>query len=185
MSAWKILFKSTFRSGTYSKTCVAALCTPENVDAAMQQRDGNKRDDSTVLESLKALVPGDCHCLSVDAMNTALIVPWPFNQMVARGFWTWLAMPSAAKWPQCSATPIVVLWRRFELSDIEPRDVIDAGEGGVEAAAADAANLLQPRMFQELADYIRDRATVLEAASEDSRVVCRCDLGRSSRRRHV
>ena len=86
MSAWKILFKSTFRSGTYSKTCVAALCTPENINAAMQQRDGNKRDDSTVLESLKALVPGDCHCLSVDAMNTALIIPWPFNQMVARGF---------------------------------------------------------------------------------------------------
>lgn len=70
---------------------------------------------------------------------------------------------NSSKWPHCSAIQIISLWRKYELSDNEPRNVVDNSAAHPE----DDADLLQPQMFQQLADYIRDRAGVLTQAADD------------------
>jgi hypothetical protein len=111
------------------------------------------------------MVPEDANCLSVDDMNTALILPWPFVHLIARGRWQWIAMPSAGRWPQCTALRIVTLWRRFEIADDEPNNLINDEDGN--ALEAEAGALFQPRVFQQIADYLRDRVGVLETSAID------------------
>ena len=60
---------------------------------------------------------------------------------------------------------IVKLWRRFELADDEPDNLIN--DEGVSVLAAENENLFQPQVFQQVADYLRDRAEVLEASAID------------------
>ena len=162
----KKIYNKCFRSGNYSKSCVAALTTPQNAVSALATRDASDcKGELTVLEALRRMVPEDANCLSVDDMNTALILPWPFVHLIARGRWQWIAMPSAGRWPQCTALRIVTLWRRFEIADNEPNNLINDEDGN--ALEAEAGALFQPRVFQQIADYLRDRVGVLETSAID------------------
>ena len=58
---------------------------------------------------------------------------------------------------------VVTLWRRFELADQEPANVVDEGEGDVDdgAKAEAEADVFQAQMFQQLADFLRNRVDVI------------------------
>ena len=137
---------------------MAAVLTEQNRREVLESRDAHDpRGEATLAESLRLLGTG-MDCLSVDDMDTAVIIPWPFNHLMARGKWLWISMPIASRWPKvCSAMPVVRLWRRFELTDCEPESIIDDG-GNHDVENAD---LLQPRMFQDLADFLRDRSHII------------------------
>ena len=141
--------------------------TPENAAEVFAQRDANSADGtSTVLESLERAVPNGQHCLPPRDTDTALILAWPFIHCVARGRWKWLALQSFSRWPTgCSAMAVVRLWRRFELCDMEPNSVGDDGEEP--ERQQDDAHLFQPRMFQELADYLRENRPLIEQGALD------------------
>ena len=146
---------------------MAAIVTPENAAEVFGQRDANDNEGGrTVLEALERAVPDGQHCLIPRDSDTALLLPWPFIHCVARGCWKWLALQAFSKRPTlCSAMPVIKRWRRFELCDMEPNDV---GDDGVEPEQQqDDANLFQARMFQELADYLRESRPLLEQGALD------------------
>ena len=67
-----------------------------------------------------------------------------------------IALPTSSRWPKCTASPIVALWRRYSLSDHEPIDLLDQGNN-----KDGEADLFQPRMFQQVAAFLRDRVELL------------------------
>jgi hypothetical protein len=149
------------------------VLTPENIAAALAERDANDPRGELSLEgALQRLI--DSHggsCLPLAEMDTALLLPWPFVHLIARGRWQWIALLASSKWPTaCSARNVVSLWRRYELADNEPRFALDDDQQR-DLAEADG-DLFQPQLFQELADYLRDRApdlASLPSASADDR----------------
>ena len=135
--------------------------TPENVAEVHGTRDA-RDSEFHILESLQRFVPVGEQCLPLGESNTALILPWPFVHCITRSKWGWIAMQASARWPKvCCAIPIVSRWRRFELANNEP----DAGVGEVDLQ--DESRLFVPRMYQDLADYLRDRVGILQAGATD------------------
>ena len=137
---------------------MAAVVTDQTRGAVFTTRDAN--GEGTVEETFKRLAPGG-NFMSVDAMNTALILPWPFNHLLARGKWQSISLLISSRWPRgCSIMPVVQFWRRFELADVEPDAVVEDVDEDAEA------NLIQPQMFQNLADFLRDRADLIARGAD-------------------
>ena len=109
-------------------------------------------------------------------MDTAVMLPWPIAPLVARGSWQHLAIMPSHRWPRsCMAAKHVRAWRFSSVVDDELGAEEEAWQDGGAEAAAD---LLQPRMFLEVADVLRrvrpiaenQCATAFEADEERARM---------------